>query len=590
MQHASPIASPWRACLSIALLAWTWPAAGATQTHYRVRFDHVPTRSLRARLVAASDTVALLAHAPPSHSLLLRRAEGDLPRLRDLLRSHGYLAARVTAEVRAATPPEVVFRVHSGPLFRVDRIALSLPPLRSPKPSRIGLSRRMPAVAARLLEAEERLLDYARARGHPYPVIANRLYRARPDEGRLDIALDVATGPAALFGPVTVTGTQSVAQEVVRHALRWRSGRRYDATRVEDTRVALIRSGLFASVEIAASNRVPPDALLPLTVAVRERRHRTVEAGASYQTDTGPGAKFLWEHRNLGGHAERLSALAEMARDDARLEVACRLPRLAHQNQTLTLSLNGVREATDGYASDHLRALCSLSRRWIPDWQADAGAALHYLISEEDDLRTHQTLLSLPLAASWGRSDNLLDPTRGLHIALTLQPFTAIAGDASRFLKAELGVQHYLPLDSRGARVMAARLRGGGIVGEQRMDLPPNERFYAGGGGSIRGYAYQGVGPRRGDDPSGGRSVVEASLELRTRLTRRTGAVAFVDAGNAYDTQLPNLGERLFYGAGLGFRYFTPIGPLRADVALPLNRRPDIDSPLQVYISIGQSF
>ena len=138
--------------------------------------------------------------------------------------------------------------------------------------------------------------------------------------------------------------------------------------------------------------------------------------------------------------------------------------------------------------------------------------------------------------------------------------------------------------------VFAAGLSLGSITGAGRDEIPADERFYAGGGGSIRGYAYQSVGPFRQGEPVGGGSLLEVAFEARLKFTDRLGLVAFLDGGNAYTERFPDFEETLRWGAGLGFRYFTPVGPLRLDVAFPLNRRPDIDDRFQVYVSLGQAF
>jgi len=122
------------------------------------------------------------------------------------------------------------------------------------------------------------------------------------------------------------------------------------------------------------------------------------------------------------------------------------------------------------------------------------------------------------------------------------------------------------------------------------MDVPADERFYAGGGGSIRGYSYQSVGPLSGGDPVGGRSLLELSTELRLRLGERFGFVGFLDGGSAFGAAFPDFDEELLWGTGLGFRYFTAVGPLRLDFAVPLDRRHGIDDAFQVYISLGQAF
>jgi translocation and assembly module TamA len=128
------------------------------------------------------------------------------------------------------------------------------------------------------------------------------------------------------------------------------------------------------------------------------------------------------------------------------------------------------------------------------------------------------------------------------------------------------------------------------MSGAERDEIPADIRFYAGGGGSIRGYAYQSVGPTQNNEPIGGRSLITMSAELRIKITEKMGLVAFVDGGSAFESAFPDFEETLQWGGGLGFRYFTAIGPLRLDVGIPINRRAGIDDSFQIYVSIGQAF
>ncbi|HOQ89458.1 MAG TPA: BamA/TamA family outer membrane protein, partial [Candidatus Hydrogenedentes bacterium] len=138
---------------------------------------------------------------------------------------------------------------------------------------------------------------------------------------------------------------------------------------------------------------------------------------------------------------------------------------------------------------------------------------------------------------------------------------------------------------------LAARLRAGIMVGEDFETVPADLRFYAGGGGSVRGYEYQTAGPLdRDEDPLGGRSLLETSVELRRRLTDKIGLVTFVDSGTVYRQGWPDFSEPLRVGAGIGVRYATPMGPLRLDLATPINRRDGVDPAIQVYFGFGQAF
>ncbi len=198
--------------------------------------------------------------------------------------------------------------------------------------------------------------------------------------------------------------------------------------------------------------------------------------------------------------------------------------------------------------------------------------------------------MSFPLELRWDRSNDELDPTRGFRLTGRVEPFLDFFGEPSRFTKAQVTGSYYLPLESEAKWVVASRVTLGSILGESKGDVPADERFYAGGGGSIRGYPFQSVGPLENGEPTGGLSVFEASLELRARLTESFGLVAFVDGGSAFDANVPDFEEDILFGVGAGFRYFSPIGPFRFDIGFPLDKRENVDDSFQIYLSIGQAF
>ena len=220
------------------------------------------------------------------------------------------------------------------------------------------------------------------------------------------------------------------------------------------------------------------------------------------------------------------------------------------------------------------------------------GLGVAMKVSEVEQLENTDSfrLLSLPLQLNWNRANSALDPTRGFKISGRTEPFADFISGETVFLKSDIAANHYLPLAGDGKLVFASRVMFGAIVGESKLNIPADERFYAGGGGSIRGYPFQTVGPLIGDDPTGGRSVFESSAELRYRVAESFGVVAFLDGGSAFESTFPDFKEDVLFGAGLGLRYFSPIGPLRMDVAFPLDRRVGVDDSFQLYISIGQAF
>ena len=172
-----------------------------------------------------------------------------------------------------------------------------------------------------------------------------------------------------------------------------------------------------------------------------------------------------------------------------------------------------------------------------------------------------------------------------------MSPFFGTLDETISFLVTEANGSHYLSLDPEDGVVLASRLRLGTIVGESRAAVPANKRFYAGGGGSVRGFEFRRVGPLDAtNDPLGGRSVIELGLETRIRITESIGAVPFLDGGNVFRDPIPDDPARLRWAAGLGLRYFTPFGPLRFDLAFPIDRRDGVDDLFQFYLSVGQSF
>jgi translocation and assembly module TamA len=197
-------------------------------------------------------------------------------------------------------------------------------------------------------------------------------------------------------------------------------------------------------------------------------------------------------------------------------------------------------------------------------------------------------LVSLPSQLDYDARDSKLDPTRGLRGTLDAEPLYDILGNTPA-LVAKGTLSSYLALGANDRMVIAARGSTGSIAGGSLEDIPATRRFYLGGGGSIRGYEYRSVGPKIGDEVVGGLSFWEASLELRYRLTESWGIVPFIDAGAAYEDSIPDFSEDIRVGAGIGVRYFTPLGPIRFDVAVPLDPEGN-DPAVAFYVGLGQAF
>jgi translocation and assembly module TamA len=299
---------------------------------------------------------------------------------------------------------------------------------------------------------------------------------------------------------------------------------------------------------------------------------------------------------NLLGRNEKLRVSGTASLIEQTGELDFRKPAFLERDQALLANITGGFEDNDAYKRQAVDGLVALERPFLENWRGSVGVAAGYEIVDETadnsgDSEQQFALFGLPLTASRDTTDDALNPASGTRLLLSLTPTTGAGDKPLLFLTAVAGGSVYYAIDEAERIILAGRARVGSIVGEKTEALPASRRFYAGGGGSIRGYQYQLVGPLdNDDDPFGGVSLVEMGAEVRVRVTEEIGVVPFVDGGTVYDDPYFASGETLRWAAGLGLRYFTGFGPVRLDVAFPLNPRSGVDDAFQFYISFGQAF
>ena len=203
--------------------------------------------------------------------------------------------------------------------------------------------------------------------------------------------------------------------------------------------------------------------------------------------------------------------------------------------------------------------------------------------------RAGYNLIGLPLSLKYDSSNNLLDPTKGIRATFSATPTEALGAGSHSFVILQAAASTYLDFSGTGRSVLALRGLVGEVPGTGTFALPPDQRFYAGGSATVRGYRYQSVGPEFVDgNPTGGTAVSAGTVEFRQRILGSYGLVGFVDAGQVSSNGVP-FSSHWQVGAGIGVRYYTPIGPIRLDVAVPLDRERGDDS-FELYIGIGQAF
>lgn len=571
--------------------------AGEPAVPYKPSIEGVDSGAVRGVLEGVSDTFALEKRPPATRLLLQGRVDRDVPRLVAALNGLGYYDAEVRAQVDdAVAPVRVEFQVSLGPAYTLSSVEIGTAgseaagELRTPGAESVGLRSGEPVRPRAIVEAESKLLDACRRQGYPFARMEER--RVVVDRAAKSVAVSfrVAPGPAASFGAVTFSGLASVEESFVRTVLTWREDDRYNAALLDEFERRLIRLGLFSSVKVAQAEALDAAGALPIAVVVTERKPRTVGAGLGYRTDEGPSGRVAWEHRNLLHRGERLEIDVAASSIENSADVKFRKPAFLRSDQTLKLELRLAHDDPDAFESSSLRAEASLERAVSERLHVGAGLALRRADVKQFRRTRRFDLLSVPTTLSWDAVDNPFDPAEGRRVRLKAAPYADLDGFDFAFLKTSLEYVQYLRLSHSPSIVFAGRAAVGTLLGSGRRNVPADERFFAGGSGSIRGYPYQSAGPVRGDNPIGGRSMLELGGELRFRLTERLGLVTFVEGGAAFDSMAPDLSYPLRLGAGMGLRYFTSVGPIRFDVAVPINPPDNADDPFQVYISLGHAF
>jgi translocation and assembly module TamA len=260
-------------------------------------------------------------------------------------------------------------------------------------------------------------------------------------------------------------------------------------------------------------------------------------------------------------------------------------------DQALVGQVVAQRETTDAFDKKGVKTSAQIRRVFSEDWAAGIGPSVETAWITEEGGTDNATLFGLPGFILRDSTDNTLDPTEGVKLRFAPTPYIGWYRASQLFVTNVLTASAYYSLNTNRRYIFAARTKIGSLFGESRDSVPADKRYYAGGGNSIRGFPFQKVGPLDEDgDPIGGRSLFEISGEFRMRVWGNFGVVPFIDGGTVFDSVFPDFADTMRWGAGLGLRYHTAIGPVRVDLATPLNPRDDVDDPFQFYISLGQSF
>ncbi|KXU31311.1 hypothetical protein A0J57_16490 [Sphingobium sp. 22B] len=539
-------------------------------------------------------------------AMVQARAHEDEALAIRLLYAEGYYDATALASLDQTGDGalKAVLSVTPGKRYRIGDIVINAGPTVPPGLIRDSLPLKTGdyIVAAAVEGAEANVGVKLPENGYPFAKVGQRDILLDPATVTGDYTLPVETGPRGSFRGITTTGEkQAFGADHMKVISRFRPGELYDSRKVDDLRRALVATGLFSSISVdpVRTSEPGPDGTeyVDLEVAQEAGRPRTLAGELGYGTGQGFRAEGTWTHRNLFPPEGALIASVIAGTQEQGASGTFRRSNAGKRDKTFQTGITLNHQNYDAYEAYTAGLNIGWSRQSTPifqkRWTYSYGAEV-LLTNEQvvvdpataDKTRRTYFIGGLPVQLGYDRSNDLLNPTRGFRANLRAEPEGSLQGSFSPYLRATFDLTGYYPLSD--SLVIAARTRVGTISGVKRDDVAPSRRIYAGGGGSVRGYGYQELGPKdANNDPIGGRSVNEFAVEGRYRFGDY-GVVAFVDAGQVYESSMPQFSD-IRYGVGVGGRFYTNFGPFRADIAMPINRQPG-ESKFALYIGIGQAF
>ncbi len=657
-------------------------AWGADPQTYRVRLEGSVAKNIEATLSASSDLLTLRKSAPVGPVGLILRARGDTVRLKTVLGSFGYYDSAVTATIdgEALTSADLADKLAALPAGKDATVVVSFTPGQQYRLGKITIEGDLPdgmrgqlklrpgqpAIAADVLGAAARLLATLQDSGYAFAKVDVEPAPLLPDSHELEVPIRVQTGAKARFGAINVTGLQRTRLPAVLSRLKLHAGEQYSAQALDQARRNLLGMGVFGSVDVKVATVADATGAVPVTFQVSERKRHDVVLNGGYSSDLGGSGGITWTDHNLLGSAEELVLNASViningsATNGIGYETGAKfiVPEFLSPAQTLQISLDAIKQDLLAYDQTAETAGVTVTRNLSGNWSASVGFTStvdaiiqpqELIIPELNKANFYYTLFAIPLSLHYDSTDlasPLLDPTHGIRAALTIAPTLSLGPPDATYVISQFRASAYLDLHSLfgtapGRTILALRGLYGYAQGASVTDLPPDQRFYAGGSGTIRGYPFQSVGPQfskfcgaggaaspvpPGADlqvasafwqfcgatkplgaqpfgsnfsvntPVGGVAVEAASVELRQRVGRNYGFAVFLDGGAVSQFARP-FGGQYQVGVGTGARYYTPIGAIRFDIAFPLQLPPVPASEsaprargLQVYIGLGQAF
>jgi len=541
---------------------------------------------------------------PANAAQIGRRANADADLLTQLLRADGYYDAAVEPRTeKVGNALSVVLTADPGSQYHFASV--DLPGLDSAGPGAARLRDSFavkagdPVVATDVIAAGVSLTTALGEQGYAGATLGDQDIEVNHQTHLATLVLPVNPGPVARFGSIHVSGRPAFSASHVALIARFKRGDPFQRSKLDDLRRALVATTLIANADIQVVP-VQGGKAVDINVRLEPAPQHTIAGELGYGTAQGARLEVSWTDRNFFNPEGALTLRGIAGTNEQLLGVQVRRSNFAMRDQTLNLQFSASHQKYAAYTAKTVDLTAYIERQsnfiWHKKWTWSYGGEWlgtieRGVFSSALTKTTRRFLIAaVPLSLGYDGSDSLLDPTTGFRLSGRVSPEISFHGGHFSYGRAQFDASAYHPVGGRV--VVAGRVRLGTIFGSSLFNVAPSRRLYAGGGGSVRGYGYQQLGPKDLDgDPIGGRGLAEFALEARVRLKQlggNLGIVPFFDGGTLTSSARPDF-RHWRTAAGLGVRYYSLFGPIRVDVGVPLNRQTG-DGPFAVTVSLGQAF
>ncbi len=578
---------------------------------------------INEHLKSIASLTALKETPPQSQIGLVKRAERDALLFQKYLLSIGYAEAEILYTVNdKLTPAHVEISIQPGESFKIGTINLEATDGDQANfrvedkdlEDILGIRLGETSTFTRIQESSERLEKFIGEMGYPFVIMDKPDLEVDFKNKTYNLTYRFTLGPLGIIQETGIEGLKNLNPSFIANRVTWKKGDTYTIKSVNKMRRKLQETGLVGMLKVTPERLLnkpccegstistTPKAPIKMRIHAAESPPRTIGAGLRFATSEGVGGRVFWHHNNIRGNGEHLGISLKTSKRQRKAKIAYDIPDFLHPEQKLANEVSATFDRQRAFKGTTLSASSTVKRPIMENLTLGAGGLVENAKITQSAQLYKSNLLGVPLLAEVDTTEDFLNPTRGLRVNGNFTPhwgsingqkrqISVVSGKSSLYIPFNQRLNGYTPL------VLAGFIKVGSVLARERSSIPPNKRFYSGGGDSVRGYGYQLLGPLDNNRiPLGGLSMLEYGGELRIKTSETIGFAAFLEAGSVGDTKLPSFsGDKVFWGVGVGFRYYTSLGPVRLDLAFPLKRRKyegqkTIDAPFQFYISFGQAF